>query len=368
MKRWRIVILLISMILLGAIRAKELTILRPFYQYTPAPKLKTFDHAKFRTPKEQLQLLTLWESILTGRRARLDKSVKERYQILGLNHLFTPSGFHLSAVITPVFKCIRNKNYQISLLIMIGILLQGFKGFYALKRMLLIKINQHAFGKMSGFVTAIILDILWGTFQNQTLSFTFSFMFLGLIYSGLNRLALIVWFFIAQIIIAFFFGKLISPLLLIIAPIINILFALAMPFLLLLSFPLWDWQLKLGIFVLKFAHDLVVFGSGICFRFPLVEVHIFTIFLLFLLLFEKKKLIPIGILLFSTSLNRDLGRTPNFTKNDYVPRGIQLRTIYDERMVKVFFDDGNCKMRLVRGFWWKNCSPLRRSSSKKNTN
>src|SRR5690606_13223199 len=116
------------------------------------------------TKKDQ-DLLKLWESILTGRSAPLAKWMKERYQTLGLNHLFTPSGFHISAVLFPFMKLIKGHYYQLLMLLLLAGGVLFLPGMSALKRMLLIKINQKILGQHLGFAGALFLDVLFGSFQ-----------------------------------------------------------------------------------------------------------------------------------------------------------------------------------------------------------
>ncbi len=217
-KRWLLSILIISLTLLCLLKSHELKALKPYFRADSVPKLKSFQDARSKVPKKNLDYLKLWESILTGRSAPLSRMIKDRYKVLGLNHLFTPSGFHLSAILFPFMKLV-NPRHQLWILLFTGIALFFTSGLIALKRMVVIKIHQKALGLHLGFLLSLGVDILVGSFQTNTLSFTYSFLFLGIIYSGLQGIGLIVWFFIGQVLIAYFQNSDVSVLVLFLSPI-----------------------------------------------------------------------------------------------------------------------------------------------------
>jgi hypothetical protein len=363
-KTWLLAILTISLFLLCALRSYELRSLSNYFRGERVIKLQSFSEARSRVNKDDLELLKLWESMLTGRAAPLSRFIKERYKFLGLNHLFTPSGFHLSAAIFPFMKLLNHK-YHLLFLIFLGGAFSFLPGLTAMKRMLVIKTHQKFLGIHLGFACALIIDMFFGSFQTGALSFTYSFLFLGIIYSGLEGIGLIIWFFIAQIILAYFQNSDISPLLLLFSPILNLGFGLLMPVLFALSFPLWDWQLHTGIFLLKQLQWLVDFFSQLSFHFPFMEVHIITLFLVALILFRKWKVALITIILISSSLNLDREKAPGQSTKEFAPQGKTVMTFYSEEAVTVYFEDGKCKMKLIRGYWFENCSPRRGSNKMK---
>lgn len=360
-KTWLLTILIIALTLLAILKTHELRSLSPFFRSEKVIKLKSFEAAKARVNKEDIDLLELWESILTGRSAPLSRFMKERYQKLGLNHLFTPSGFHLSAVLFPFLKILKSSKQQLLMLLLIGVGLFFLPGLGALKRMLMIKTSQNLLGLHLGFVLAMMLDMFFGTFQNSALSFTYSFLFLGIIYSGLHGVSLIIWFFIGQITLAYFQGNDISPLLLLFSPILNFGFALLMPVLFVLSFPLWNWQLSFGIFILRQIQWLVDFMAGLIQHMPMLEINMAMICLIGLILFRRWKGVLILMLIFCNSLNLDRAKYPGAATNEFVPQGVLLKTVQD----RIYFEDGSCRVKLVRGMWFENCSPKRRSNRNK---
>jgi competence protein ComEC len=194
-RTWPLIIFTVSFSLMLIQKSHEARLLSRFYKQDRVIKLKNFEDARSLVPKSDLEYLKLWESVLTGRSAPVSQILKEKYKELGLNHVFTPSGFHLSAVLSPLMKLMKRPRSELIILCLIGMTLCLLPGFGALKRMVLIKGHQRIFGRHEGFIIALIMDILWGSFQESTLSFTYSFLFLGIIYSGFDGLFLILYFF-----------------------------------------------------------------------------------------------------------------------------------------------------------------------------
>jgi hypothetical protein len=362
MNRWLIGTLALSLFLLVTLKAQKVSSLAPIFSAEKTIKLDSFSEARKVTPKKDLDLLKLWESILTGRSAPVARHMKERYKILGLNHVFTPSGFHLSAALFPFLKLIKHPLSHIFWLGLIGLGLTFLPGLGALKRMVLIKIIQKKLGLRLGFGVALFADITWGTFQKQTLSFTYSLLFMGIIYSGLRGLKLLIWFFFAQLILAYFQDAHVSILILIFSPILNLIFTAIMPALLILSFPLWEWQLKSGLIILRHVQTLVDFCAYCCASFPMLESHVGLMVILTAVIFRKKKIIILGSIFFCSSLNFEQGNLPTSSAL-HKPLGEFYETIYREKYVLVKFRDGVCKMKLVRGFWFESCSPIKRRRS-----
>ena len=364
-KKWLISIFAITCIILATVKTWHSQKLVPYYKYEKSLKLSNFEKAKSKVDKKDLELLKLWESTMSGRSGPLSKMMKERYKTLGLNHIFTPSGFHLSAVLLPFMKILKRSHLQLISLIIIGLCLSTIDGLGALKRMVLIKGHQKIFGLHLGFCLALLVDIFFGSFQNSTLSFTYSFMFLGIIYAGFDGLALIFWFFIGQVVLAYFQDANISFLLLVFSPILNLAFGAVMPFLFLLSIPLWDWQLKCGISILRYVQTLVDFCAIVQSKFPSIEINIITLLFFLFFITRRWNLCLIVLIFLSNSLNMYPYKAPSNPTADFVPMGLPIKTIYKEKNVTVYFSDGRCSLKLVGGFWWESCSPRRRSNSKK---
>ena len=166
--------------------------------------------------------------------------------------------------------------------------------------------------------------------------------------------------------IAYFNGELISPLIMLFSPLLNMAFALAMPFLFVLAYPFWSWQLDLGLSILKVLQKLVEVSAHSSSYVPFWEINVVTLLCFGLFYFGKKKSLSLVVLFLSFSLNLDLAKNPSFGPYDFVPQGKVLKIVSNEMGEIVYWSDGKCKRELVRGLWWEKCSPKRKRSTRKN--
>jgi len=363
-KRWLLIILALSLGLMLIQKSEDSLHLQRFMSFQKTLKLKHFSQVKPTLSPENQDLLEIWESMLTGNTRPLNKLIKENFSRLGLRHLFTPSGLHLSSLLYPSMKIIKGQRSQFILLTLLALFFLPLSDFAALKRMVMVKWFQKLIGFKEGFGLALILDVLFGTFQSQALSFTYSFLFLGIMYSGVKGMGRIFWFFIGQCLISFSQGVFITPLLLIFSPLLSFGFVLAMPVLFLLSFPLWSWQLEMGLFILKGLIQLITLCAQITVFIPAWEMHIGVLVLLFIFTLGKWRILPVGLLFLSSSLNLDLARNPSLGTYEWIPQGEILKIEETKEKMVIRYRDGKCERMLVRGMWWEKCSP-RRGSRKK---
>ena len=363
-KTWPLAFLILGFILQAILKTQELSSLTPFYKAERVVKLQYFAKAQQNLNAEDKDLLKLWESLLTGRAGPVSKWMKERYKLLGLNHIFTPSGFHLSAVLWPLKYFLKTQKTQLALYLLLGLCFFFLPGMSALKRMLTIKSSQSIFGFKLGFLLAIIFDLTMGTFQDSPLGMTYSLMFLGLIYSGRTGLVLAFWIFLAQMMIAYFQGSFISPLLILLNPLLSLLFGLIMPILLLLSWPLADWQLDAGLGLLGSIQFLIDHSTAIVRFFPQWEIHSGIVLLVLSFGLKKWKGFGACLLLLSGGLNLDLAKSPTLGTKEFYPQGRFLVIMESKKGVKAFYEDGNCEAILSRGQWFERCSPVKRSTRK----
>jgi hypothetical protein len=360
---WMTGITLCSVFLLMALKSHELKQWQRFYKNDPPIKFAHFSSAREKLKGQDLELLKLWESMLTGRTAPLGKELKEQYRSLGLAHIFTPSGFHLSALLVPMMKLIHHSKLRLLILLVVCLGIFQLQGQAALKRMGLIKIAQHLFTKRAGFIVALLLDVMFGSFQKNPLSFTYSFLFLGIIYSAGRRT--FIYFFLAQGLLAYFQAGPISPFLIILSPILNLSFALVLPILFLCSFPLVNWQLQIGLWFLNYLQQLVDTSAMLCTLIPFWYVNFGMILLGFSFVLAKKRWIPFLLLFLSNDLNMDHQKTPVVGTYEFVPTGNLVKRFVNKRGEVLYFADGKCQVMLVRGLWWEKCSPKKKRSTRK---
>ncbi|HLW58121.1 MAG TPA: ComEC/Rec2 family competence protein [Bacteriovoracaceae bacterium] len=348
-------IMLLSMVLFSCERQGEL---RRFYRPEKTLSLGQFKVALKTISKEKKDHLALWHSMLTGNTRSLSKDYKEKYKNLGLSHIFTPSGFHLSALLSPL-RLVLPFRFIPYVLALVCFLTFQLPGQDALKRMSMVKVGQNYLGKRMGFSLAMFMALMMGQLNTSPLSFIFSLFFLGVIFSELKGLALIIWFFLGQILITFLSGGHVSLLNLLFSPIANLLLTLITPFLFLLSFPLSELQLQTGLKIIEIYDIVISFFYEIMRHMPQFEVHTFTIVLMTLTLWRKSKALILGLILFSSSLN--LEKETNFRAHRYyfLPQGELLKITERNGERLTYYADGKCMERLRMGIWEKRCSPKR---------
>jgi hypothetical protein len=359
---WLMVFFFLIYCFLGLIKTHSSLQLHPLIKTYPPLKLGQFSHIKNLNQQDK-DLLELWESFLTGRVRPVSNLMQEQYATLGLKHLFTPSGFHLSAVFRPLQLLIKSPRVLLGLLTILWLGLTFLSGQFALKRMVMVKWFQAHFSTKVGFLLAIGIDFLFGGFQNGSLSFCYSVLFLSIVYSGLKGPALFIWFFFGQILIAYFQEQQLSILILILSPLLSLALGLVLPLLFLLALPLWEWQMNIGLLILKIYQTLICFAAQLAGSLPLIEVHFGIIVLITLLLFRKKSGYLV-LLVLCNSLGSIDGPIRPLGTNEFRPKGSALKINHKGQRDYIVYEDGHCRRELRQGVWLEKCSPRRRSIKK----
>lgn len=304
-QQWLKLSLILSIILLGAsISSEQLFLNRP-YRYTPHLKLPS-------APELKKDSLAFWEATLTGNARPLSKDRKEKLKALGLAHIYTPSGLHLSLILNPVFLFLKSNLLRFillgSLFAITGLFLPGM---LAVKRMMELKLVQTV-GKSVGienrytFLVVMFFDLIFGTYLHSPLSFCFSFLFLSLIYARMNFLVAAWWYFIAQVIIAIFLEQSFFITNILWTPLLTILFSGLFPAL--IFFRLIPNLSFLGEILSRFYLSIIDFVFELSSFIPRLEANPFLFIILGLLLFGKYRCFILGVILFSSQLNFDQNR------------------------------------------------------------
>ena len=154
---------------------------------TPAPSLLN-DQYQDRT------LSGLVHSYTTGNKRRLSRKAKSIHQDLGLMHLLTPSGLHLSVIwkfFTPLLTLFfarllwpKRVCFGVSTLVLFF-----SDSLWAMQRMSLFRLissflPQFKIKLFVTFVTTFVFSFLLGNFHSSPLSFALSFLFFGIILSA----------------------------------------------------------------------------------------------------------------------------------------------------------------------------------------
>ncbi|MBP5297313.1 MAG: hypothetical protein J6Y94_08300 [Bacteriovoracaceae bacterium] len=166
--------------------------------YPPLPIFKTMEQ-KLKTRFKDPQEVGLIMSYVGGGRRHLAASLKTYHQALNLQHLFSPSGLHLAAAYAWVLPWLHGRRRPSSSSSRLGFLLKriiliflyalpwSLPGYYAIKRICLLKITYLIISPFKRpdyfwfFLIIMGLDLAAGTFQAAPLSFAYSFLFLGII-------------------------------------------------------------------------------------------------------------------------------------------------------------------------------------------
>ncbi len=249
----------------------------------------------------------LQKAFITGNKKGLNRGIKKAYKRLHLNHLFTPSGVHLMPILfllkiylKPLALCI----------ITLGLffIFQSTNALFSLERITIIKF-YYQFSKFiklkisnpAIYFTSFITSFLIGNFSKSPLSFCYSYLFLGSIFSSRKFFEVIKLFYFSNIFISFIdcqeinifsplFGNFLTLFFTILYPLILISFALSLTF-----------KIDLNIFTALF-NEIVVFVST---HIPDIsfKADLFLIFFAGILLFKQKSCVYLLILPNQFSVN-----------------------------------------------------------------
>ncbi|MCK5074063.1 MAG: ComEC/Rec2 family competence protein [Bacteriovoracaceae bacterium] len=163
--------------------------------YRKTPYFITKKRIELRKNFKNKQMAELVMAYVTGDKKRLKRKYKHLHKRLGIYHLFTPSGIHLSALFTlflPLLFLLRKKNTILYFLASILAVLPLFllPGFYSIKRLSIMRILKLVFEFFKlrveifhVFLISFLIDLIAGTGRISPIGFTYSFLFLGIILS-----------------------------------------------------------------------------------------------------------------------------------------------------------------------------------------
>lgn len=206
---------------------------------------------------ESRKVARIYNAISTGNKQGISQGIVKRFKKMGLYHLFTPSGIHLSSLLllfSPLFSAVRRKAFIYSLLIDFTLLgtVCLLPEMHSLKRIALfgfllrnMRFKSHRLPLFGCFIATFALAALFGSYQASPLSYIYSFLFLGIICSaeGLPKYAIPLGLFAAQLIVSY---HQLSPIYwsnIILSPVLTALFSLIFPFLFLGNFISSSWPI-----------------------------------------------------------------------------------------------------------------------------
>lgn len=155
---------------------------RKLYTGFKVNKPPTFIQERYQDllKKSDPLLASFYTAASSGYKIRFSKKLKEEWKKLGTLHLLTPSGIHLGIILS-LTRLIPYATFIIAF----GVFSLG--GFYSMERILFIKFFKKT-GASNPFMMAMLLAVCSGQYQKSPLSFIYSFIFLGIFYSGSKKI------------------------------------------------------------------------------------------------------------------------------------------------------------------------------------
>ncbi len=254
-----------------------------------------------------------------GEKALMNSAHIKWHNALYLQHLFTPSGVHLSSLLVLLKLSKKRGRFYHSLEFIVLFLTLFPQGLYPLKRIALLrictKINQllfnNKFSLASVFFLSFALDFFWGNYHLNSISFALSYLFIGslILLESKNFFRFIYFLFCAQLLVAIIFHQPFHPLAFIMGMILSALFALIFPILIagLLTYTFLpnfsEYFLALYTKILKASYHPLLFKGA-------VINHLLWLSLIFIISLKinwRKKALLLGI---TFSLCPNLGNAP----------------------------------------------------------
>ncbi len=249
---------------------------------------------------ESRRIARIYNAISTGNKTGISYKISKRFKKMGIYHLFTPSGIHLSSLLlllSPILYLLRRKSriYSFFIDLCILALVCTLQEMHSLKRIALLglilrnaKFKGNRPSLFISFIATFFIAYIFGSYHQSPLSFIYSFLFLGVICAseGKPKYSIPIALFGAQLIVAY---HQLSPIYwtnIILSPILTAIFSLMFPLLFLGNFISFTWPfmeslLKGYLWLVKMAeHISVPFGT--------VSPSIYMIGMMLLLLTAQK--------------------------------------------------------------------------------
>lgn len=166
------------------------------YSYEKTPQFVQDKREELKSKFEKPEHAELLLSYVAGEYKKIPKEIKEAHKILGLNHLFTPSGIHLSALFLLFFpflfwlkKSNRLGHFLFGSLLYLSpfVLLPTFSAAKRISLLRLLTLWKTLFPWQipifALFIGAFVLDIFLGGYSSSPGSWVYSFLFIGILFS-----------------------------------------------------------------------------------------------------------------------------------------------------------------------------------------
>lgn len=279
-------------------------------------------YEEIRSEFNSKKAAALLNAFVSGNKKRIPKKTKTTFEELGILHLFTPSGVHLSSILFLFLSLLSRVKHRLFFYIPLLALAYLCTPFHSIKRILLLKSvkawkpSTHIF---NCFLISFIWDFFLGTYKLSPLSFSYSFLFLGIIVSYIDKpkLTLPLAIFGGQIIANLFTGV---PLFIsgfFWNSVLTFVFGLLYPFFFIFfwfpSIPFSEEVLKVFIWATNFSHTMATLTGRI---YPTLNLVI----LCFYLTGGGRRTFLISLLLlFSSTPLMNIKSKPRGAPHDQIP-------------------------------------------------
>jgi len=155
-------------------------------------------------------------SYFTGHKKGLKRKIIQTHRSLGLMHLMTPSGLHLSSLFLLLSPLIKKSGAKSLLSLLFYICLFSFPHLSSLRRMSLYScLKTNTFIKLNSlhsFLITFTFSFLTGDYWQRPFSFCLSFLFLGAILFARHRKEAFLSFLMIHLLVNLIFEQVFSPL------------------------------------------------------------------------------------------------------------------------------------------------------------
>jgi hypothetical protein len=153
----------------------------------------------------------LARAYIFGNKKGLSKKYLRIHRRLNLMHLMTPSGLHLSSLLLILKPILTKSLFKTILLAMLLMALQWTNHFDSFERMAffaLLRVNPiKTFNQGQSFVLTFLFYFISGQYHQNPLSFTLSFLFLGVLIFGRYRLQIFFLLVLIQSLLCLYFNQ-----------------------------------------------------------------------------------------------------------------------------------------------------------------
>lgn len=288
----------------------------------------------------------LYQAAITGNKKFITPKTKSNLKNLGLLHLFTPSGLHLSSLF---FLRLLPAGVLVLILGLIFYFISDFNSYHSMERVILFKVIHYFgwFNLKECFLLTFIVCIAFDHLSNP-LSYLFSLLFWGtiLIYRN-NPLKCSFYLSMHNVLISSLLAQPISLLIFVLNPLITLVVSSLFPFLFLNSLFPEKYEISMSWFF-KIIEQIAI-NSG-----STLKLNIsFSIALLLFLLVKTRSRYFIAMTLFIPSSLNGIFKPPEF--GNQVVNISRKEEMLKNSKSKIEFIDRTCSLKFkcrLKEIWW----------------